>query len=80
MLFFVMRGLLIALLILSGIVFVVSVLLMSPKGGIGLGLGGWANSSNEYGSKKSLEGKVKKVALAAALVFVLVSLILPYQK
>jgi hypothetical protein len=35
---------------------------------------------NEYGSKKSLEGKIRYVAIGAIAVFLLVSLILPYTK
>ena len=72
-----MRTLLIIALILAGIVFIGSVLLMSPKGGLGLGIGGMA-WGNEYGSKKTLENKLKKVALISGLVFLIVSLILPY--
>lgn len=74
-----MRIGLVILMIISGIVFIWSVLLMSPKGGIGLGIG-WMAGWNEYGSKKSLEGKIKYVAIIAAAIFVLVSLILPYSK
>lgn len=66
-------------MILSGITFIGSVLLMSPKGGIGLGIGGFG-WGNEYGSKKSLEGKIKKIAVVAGIIFVLVSVILPYSK
>jgi protein translocase SecG subunit len=72
-----MRTLLIIVMILAGIVFVGSVLLMSPKGGIGLGIGGMSGAG-EYGSKKSLEGKLKKVALISIIIFVLMCLILPY--
>ena len=74
-----MRTLLIIALILAGIVFIGSVLLMSPKGGLGLGIGGMA-WGNEYGSKKTLENKLKKVALISGLVFLIVSLIVPYTK
>lgn len=74
-----MRTLLIIIMILSGIAFIWSALLMSPKGGIGLGIGGMAGG-NEYGSKKSLEGKVKKIATIAGIVFVVTSLLLPYSK
>lgn len=74
-----MRILLIGLLIISGIVFVGSVLLMSPKWGIGLWIGGFGGG-NEYGSKKSLEGRIKKVAIVSSLVFVVISLLLPYTK
>jgi len=42
-----------------------------------LGIGGMSGA-NEYGSKKSLETKLKKVAIGAIVVFVLIALILPY--
>jgi len=74
-----MRTLLIIVLILAWITFVGSVMLMSPKGGLWLGIGGMAGG-NEYGSKKTLENKLKKVALVAGVVFLLISLILPYTK
>ncbi|MEI6425999.1 MAG: preprotein translocase subunit SecG [Candidatus Absconditabacteria bacterium] len=70
---------LVILMILGGIVFIGSVLLMSPKGGIGLGIGGFGGG-NEYGSKKSLEGKIKYVAIIAAVIFLISSIILPYSK
>ncbi len=72
-----MKTVLIGLLFLSGILFVISVMLMSPKGGLGLGIGGVA-SSNEYGSKKSIESTLKKVALVTGIIFVAVVLYLPY--
>ncbi len=74
-----MRTFLIIILVLAGIAFIWSVLLMSPKGGLGLGIGGMA-WGNEYGSKKTLENKLKKVALVAGIAFLLASLILPYTK
>ena len=74
-----MHSFLIVLLVITGIVFVASVLLSSPKGWLGLGIG-WFSSSNEYGSKKSLEGKIKKVSLVSAIAFVVISAILPYVK
>lgn len=64
-------------MVLAGIIFVGSVLLMSPKWGIGLGIGG-ASGASEYGSKKSLEGKLKKVAVIAGVLFIIIALILPY--
>jgi len=72
-----MKTLLIIVLILIGIVFVWSVLMMSPKGGLWMAIWGlgW---SDEYGSKKSLEWKMKKVATISAILFVVVALILPY--
>jgi protein translocase SecG subunit len=50
---------------------------MSPKGGIGLGIGGMSGAS-EYGSKKSLEGNLKKTAIVAGAIFIIIALILPY--
>lgn len=66
-------------LVITGITFVGSVLLMSPKGGLGLGIG-WMAGGNEYGSKKTLENKLKKVAVVSGVVFLLIALILPYTK
>ena len=74
-----MRILLIIALIIAGIAFIGSVLLMSPKWGLGLWIGGMA-WGNEYGSKKTLENKLKKVALVSSIVFLLISIILPYVK
>ena len=73
----IMKTLLIILLIISGIIFVGSVLLMSPKGGLGAAIG-WIWGSEEYGSKKSMEGKLKKIAIVTSLIFVIISLALPY--
>lgn len=74
-----MRTLLIVILVLAGIAFIGSVLLMSPKGWLWLGIG-WMAGGNEYGSKKTLENKLKKVALISGIIFLLISLILPYTK
>ncbi len=52
---------------------------MTPKGGLGLGIGG-AAGSNEYGSKKSIETTLKKVALISAILFCVTALFLPYIK
>ena len=67
-------------LILVGIIFVISVLLMSPKGGLGLGIGWASTSSNEYGSKKSIESTLKKTALISWILFCVATLFLPYIK
>lgn len=75
-----MKTLLVVLLILSWIVFVVSVLLMSPKGGLGFGIGWASSSSNEYGSKKSIETSLKKTALVSGIIFGAIVLFLPYVK
>ena len=72
-----MKTLLIILMILVGIVFVTSVLLMSPKWWLGAAISGigWGD---EYGSKKSLEWKLKKIAIVTSIVFWVIVLILPY--
>ncbi|HMT01261.1 MAG TPA: preprotein translocase subunit SecG [Candidatus Absconditabacterales bacterium] len=72
-----MRTLLLGAMLFSGVVFMVSVLLMSPKGSIGFGIGG-AASTNEYGSKKSIEHRLKRIALVAAIIFGVAVVILPY--
>jgi len=76
-----MKTVLTVAFILLGVVLVWSILLMNPKGGgIGMGLWGAAGvgSSNEYGSKKSIEGTLKKVAAVAAILFVGIGLFLPF--
>lgn len=74
-----MRIALIIVLVISGISFVWSVLLMSPKGWLWLGIG-WAAGWGDYGSKKTLETKLKRVALICGLLFIISSIILPYTK
>jgi protein translocase SecG subunit len=74
-----MHILLIIVLILSGIAFVWSVLLMSPKGWLWLGIG-WMAWGNEYWSKKTLENKLKRVALISSILFIVSALILPYTQ
>jgi protein translocase SecG subunit len=76
-----MKTVWIIVLVLLGIILVGSILLMNPKGGgIGMWIGGASGSAggNEYGSKKSIEGTLKKVATITALLFVGVSLFLPF--
>lgn len=68
---------LIIVMIIAGILLIGSVLLMSPKGWLGLGLG-WMSNTGEYGSKKTIEGTLKKVALVTSIVFIISALILPY--
>jgi preprotein translocase subunit SecG len=72
-----MFGILVAVMVLSAAIFTGSVLLMSPKGGLGMGIGGFSQGG-EYGSKKSLEGKLKYVALITSIVFILAVLFIPY--
>jgi len=63
------------------VILVWSILLIMPKkGGIWMGIGGASSmsGSNEYGSKKTMEGKLKKIATVAAILFVGISLFLPF--
>ena len=64
-------------MIIIWIIFVTSVLLMSPKWWLGAAISG-IGGGDEYGSKKSLEWKLKKIAIVTGILFVLVVLILPY--
>ena len=52
---------------------------MSPKGWLGLGIG-WMAGGNEYGSKKTLENKLKVAALVSGGIFLVISIVLPYIK
>ena len=72
-----MAALVLIIMLLSGIVFIGSVLLMTPKGGIGFGIGGMA-TSNEYGSKKSIENTLKRSAFVSIVIFTLCAIVYPY--
>lgn len=73
-----MKTVLIIGVVVLGCVFMVSVLLMSPKGWLGLWIG-WASAAwNEYGSKKSIEWKLKVVAWISMILFVLCCVFLPF--
>ena len=72
-----MVTLLFTLMIVSGILFIGSVLLMTPKGGLGFGVGGMA-TSNEYGSKKSVEWTLKKTAVVSIVIFIVAAILYPY--
>jgi len=72
-----MYGILIIVMIISAIIFIWSVLLMSPKWWLWMGIWGmW--QSWEYGSKKSLEWKLKYIAIITSVVFIVSVLFLPY--
>lgn len=45
-----------------------------------MGIGGASAGGNEYGSKKTMEGKLKKIALISGILFVIVVTFLPYVK
>lgn len=73
-----MRIILLIAFIASGILFVWSVLMMSPKGWLGAGIAWFGWASGDYGSKKSVETTLKKVAIVTSIIFVAVSILLPY--
>ena len=72
------RNALIVILIISGILFSGSVLLMSPKGGLGAGIAG-SSGGGDYGSKKSVETTLKKVAIVSLVCFMACVVFLPYS-
>lgn len=74
-----MRTLLIAILVISWILFVWSVLLMTPKGWLGAWIAGMWGSS-DYGSKKNVENTLKRIALITAIIFVAAAAMLPYTQ
>ena len=52
--------------------------MMSPKGWIWLWIG-WASAGwNEYGSKKSIEWRLKLIAMISAILFVGICIFLPF--
>jgi len=62
-----------------GVVFIASVLMMSPKGWLWFSIGG-AWGSNEYGSKKSIETTLKKVALVTMIVAIILIIVIPFVR
>ena len=72
-----MLTLLFTVMVIFGILFIVSVLLMAPKGGLGFGVGGMS-TSNEYGSKKSIEWTLKKTAVISIIFFTIAAILYPY--
>ena len=74
-----MKSVLIWAMMISWIIFTIAVLLMSPKGWLTLGV--WSvGGTNEYGSKKSIEGTFKTVAVIMCIIFVLCVIALPFVK
>ncbi len=69
---------LIIILIVSWILFVWSVLMMSPKWWLWAWIAWFGWWAWDYGSKKSVEWTLKKVAYVTSIIFVLSSIILPY--
>lgn len=74
-----MKSILIWTMIVLGIIFMISVLLMSPKGWLGFGIGG-SGGNNEYGSKKSIEFTLKRIALISVILFVVIATAIPLMK
>ena len=73
-----MRVALIIALLVLGCVFMACVLMMSPKWWLWLWIG-WASAGwNEYWSKKSIEWKLKIIAMIAWILFVWICLFLPF--
>lgn len=73
------RIILIAVMLISWVLFIGSVLLMTPKGWVGFWIWG-AENTNEYGSKKSIETTLKKVAAVTSVIFVATVLFMPFVK
>lgn len=75
-----MNSLLTIILIVSWIVFVWSVLMMTPKWWLWLWLW-WASAATwDYWSKKSMESKLKIVAIISAVIFLIACIALPFVK
>ncbi len=72
-----MQTLLIAIILVSGILFSGAVMFTSPKGGLGFGISG-AAGWNEYTSQKSLEHTFKNTAYIAWAVFIVTCIIYPF--
>ncbi len=69
---------LLVIILITGVIFAITVSLMNPKWGLGviawwLGWGG-----DEYGSKKSIEWTLKKTALVTGIIFAIVCFVYPY--
>ena len=73
-----MKTALIIALVILGCVFMACVLMMSPKWWIWLWIGWFSAWWNEYGSKKSVEWKLKVVAMITGILFVLVCAFMPF--
>jgi len=67
-----------AIMILSGIVFMITIALMTPKWWIWFWVGGMT-TSNEYWSKKSMEWTLKKSAIISIAIFTACAIVYPYM-
>ena len=73
-----MKTALIIILVILWCVFMACVLMMSPKWWIGLWIGWFSGAWNEYGSKKSIEWKLKLIAMISGILFVWICIFLPF--
>lgn len=73
-----MKAALTIIMVILWCVFMASVLMMSPKWWIGMWIWGFSAWWNEYGSKKSIEWKLKIVAMVSWILFVLVCAFMPF--
>ena len=73
-----MKAALIIIMVVLWCIFMASVLMMSPKWWIGMWIWGFSAWWNEYGSKKSIEWKLKIVAMVSWISFVLVCAFMPF--
>jgi hypothetical protein len=73
-----MKTALIIILVMLWCVFMACVLMMSPKWWIWLWIGGFSAWWNEYWSKKSIEWKLKLVAMITWILFVLICAFMPF--
>lgn len=73
-----MKTFLIIVMLLAWIILATSILLMSPKWWLWFGIG-WASWNNEYWSKKSIEWKLKWIAIVTWIIFVWTILFIPYM-
>ena len=73
-----MKAALIIIMVVLWCVFMASVLMMSPKGWIWLWIGWFYAWWNEYGSKRSIEWKLKIVAMVSGILFVGVCAFMPF--
>ena len=73
-----MKTVLIIALVVLWCIFMASVLMMSPKWWIWLWIWGFSVWWNEYGSKKSIEWKLKIVAMVAGILFVGICAFMPF--
>jgi hypothetical protein len=73
-----MRTALIIAIVVLWCVFMACVLMMSPKWWIWLWIGGASAWGNEYWSKKSIEWKLKIIAMIAWILFLWICVFLPF--